>query len=155
MKWGPASARGPAAESPGVLTAMNRDTDEQFRKRGWTFITHHAQVLLAIARDPEVRVREIAEAAGITERYAYRVLSDLQRAGYVRRSRRGRSNRYEFNADAPLGDPVVEKESLHQLLQLIGGDEPGDLADALAPQRESALSTPGREPPGRSRASKD
>jgi DNA-binding transcriptional ArsR family regulator len=110
---------------------------EQPHNRGWTFITHHAQVLLAIARDPDVRVTEIASAAGITERYAYRVLSDLQRAGYVRRSRRGRRNLYELNAEAPLGDPVVEEESLRQLLWLSGRGERGDLLEALASRRDA------------------
>ena len=134
---------------------MNQEAVEKFQNRGWTFITHHAQVLLAIARNPEVRVTEIAKAAGITERYAYRVLSDLQRAGYVRRSRRGRSNRYELNAEAPLGDPVIEEESLCHLLRLIGGGEPGDFADALAPPWGSAASIAESRTPSRSRASKD
>jgi DNA-binding transcriptional ArsR family regulator len=89
-------------------------------RRGWTFITHHAQVLLAIARDPHARVREIAEAVDITERYAYRLLRDLQEAGYVRRIRNGRRNHYRVNHDLPLGDPVVEEQSLSGLLRLIG-----------------------------------
>ncbi len=58
-----------------------RPAFERFPPRGWSFLTGHAQVLLAVARDPDLRVREIAEAAGITERYAYRVLRDLQTAG--------------------------------------------------------------------------
>jgi DNA-binding transcriptional ArsR family regulator len=116
---------------------MNQQTVEQHQHRGWTFITHHAQVLLAIARDPDVRVTEIARAARITERYAYRVLSDLQRAGYVRRSRRGRRNLYELNAEAPLGDPVVEEESLRHLLRVIGRGERGDLLEVLASRRDA------------------
>ncbi len=56
--------------------------------RSWTFITNHAQVLLAVARDPEATVAELAQAAEITERSAYRMIADLQRAGYVRRRRR-------------------------------------------------------------------
>jgi Sugar-specific transcriptional regulator TrmB len=77
-------------------------TFEQFPTRGWSFLTGHAHVLLAVARDPHVRVKEIAEAAEITERYAYRVLRDLQKAGYVRRDRRGRRNRYRVNPDLAL-----------------------------------------------------
>lgn len=91
---------------------------EQFPPRGWTFITPHAQVLLAVAADPDLRVKEIAEAADITERYAYRLLSDLQEAGYVRRLRRGRCNRYRVNPDLALGDPVVEEQSIRELLRL-------------------------------------
>lgn len=88
--------------------------------RGWTFITTHAQVLLAIARDPDLRVKQIAEAAKITERYAYRVLSDLQTAGYVHRGRLGRCNRYRVYADFALGDPLVEGQSILGLLRLSG-----------------------------------
>jgi DNA-binding IclR family transcriptional regulator len=93
---------------------------QQFPTREWTFITTHAQVLLAVARDPELRVREIAKAAEITERYAYQVLSDLQEAGYVHRRRRGRCNRYRVNPDLTLGDPVVEEQSIRGLLRLSG-----------------------------------
>jgi DNA-binding transcriptional ArsR family regulator len=105
--------------------------------RGWTFITHHAQVLLAVSQDPYARVSEIARAADITERYAYRILSDLQQAGYVRRSRRGRRNRYQINPDLALGDPVVEGQLLRELLRL-GRSDGGDLIEALAPRRHSA-----------------
>jgi DNA-binding IclR family transcriptional regulator len=93
------------------------------RRRGWTFITRHAQVLLVVARDPSVRVNEIADAAGITERYAYRLLSDLQKAGYVRRRRNGRRNHYELSPELELGDPVLEDHPLRQLLALVGRSE--------------------------------
>jgi DNA-binding IclR family transcriptional regulator len=84
------------------------------------FITHHAQVLLTVARDPSVRVNEIADATGISERYAYRLLSDLQKAGYVRRRRNGRRNEYELTSELALGDPVIEEQPLQRLLMLIG-----------------------------------
>jgi DNA-binding IclR family transcriptional regulator len=87
--------------------------------RRWAFLTHHAHVLLAVAREPSVRVNEIAAATGITERYAYRLLSDLQKAGYIRRRRRGRRNQYELTRDLGLGDPVIEDRPLQQLLELI------------------------------------
>jgi Sugar-specific transcriptional regulator TrmB len=112
------------------VEARMRRRIEQSPTRGWTFITKHAQVLLAVARDPDLRVREIADAAEITERYAYRVLRDLQQAGYVQRRRRGRCNRYRVNPDLTLGDPVVEEQSTRSLLQLIGGSADGALLDA-------------------------
>ncbi len=106
-------------------------------RRRWTFITHHAQVLLTITRDPDLRVREVAEAVEITERYAYRILSDLQKAGFVTRSRRGRCNRYRVNPDLALGDPVVEGQSLRELLRLIPHSERSSVLAALAPRRRS------------------
>jgi hypothetical protein len=106
--------------------------------RGWTFITNHAQVLLAVAQDSDLRVREIAEATGITERYAYRVLGDLQSAGYVDRVRHGRCNLYRIHPDLPLGDPVVEPQSLNVLLLLNGRSNGSELGAADAPRRRSA-----------------
>ena len=89
----------------------------------WTFITNHAQVLLTVAQSPDVRVREIAGAVGITERYAYRILRDLQNAGYVERRREGRCNLYRIHPELALGDPIVQGQSLWKLLRLIGESE--------------------------------
>jgi DNA-binding IclR family transcriptional regulator len=83
-------------------------------------------------------VREIAETAGITERYAYRVLDDLQQAGYVERRRRGRCNVYRVNADLELRDAMVEDQSVRTLLNLIRPSDDGDLVAALSPRRRSA-----------------
>jgi L-amino acid N-acyltransferase YncA len=87
--------------------------------RSWAFITSHARVLLAVARDPALRVEEIARAAQISERSAYRILADLQKEGYVRRSKHGRRNRYEINSALPLEDPLVADEPLRELIALV------------------------------------
>jgi DNA-binding IclR family transcriptional regulator len=86
--------------------------------RSWSFITHHAQVLLAVTRDPDASVAELAEAVQISERSTYRVLADLQRAGYVRRRKKGRENRYEVNPALALRDPIVENQLVRDLLRL-------------------------------------
>ena len=105
----------------------------------WTFITNHAQVLLAVAQQPDVRVREIAAAAGITERYAYSILRDLQNAGYVERRREGRCNLYRIHPELALGDPVVEEQSLWKLLRLVGKTEEEDvMAMSSRPPRTAA-----------------
>lgn len=88
--------------------------------RSWTFITNHARILLAVARDPAATVAELATAAKITERSAYRILSDLQRTGYVRRRKVGRHNAYEINPNMPLRDPTIENELVSDLLNLLG-----------------------------------
>jgi predicted DNA-binding transcriptional regulator YafY len=87
--------------------------------RTWTFITNHAQILLAVARDPAATVAQLADAAEITERSAYRILADLQQAGYVRRLKLGRHNVYEINPTMPLRDPTIENERVRDLLSLI------------------------------------
>ena len=69
---------------------------------GWQFVTNHTQVLLCIARDPEVRLRDIADTVGVTLGSAQRILADLVDAGYVQRERHGRRNRYAINPEAPM-----------------------------------------------------
>lgn len=68
----------------------------------WQFVTNHTQVLLCIARDPEIRLRDIADDVGITLGSAQRILADLVQAGYVKRERQGRRNRYLINRDTPM-----------------------------------------------------
>jgi DNA-binding transcriptional ArsR family regulator len=87
------------------------------------FITSHARVLLALARDPEIRVRELAEAAGVTRRSAYRLLADLVAAGYVRRKRVGRRNRYELDPDQPISDPIAGPHTLGDLIAFAEDEE--------------------------------
>jgi DNA-binding MarR family transcriptional regulator len=87
--------------------------------RSWTFLTTHTRVLLAVAQDPELRVKEIAEAASVTVRSVYRILADLVEAGYLRRMRAGRRNRYELDSDLPIGEPTVEEQTMSGLLSLI------------------------------------
>jgi DNA-binding transcriptional ArsR family regulator len=98
-------------------------TLEPVALRSWTFITNHAQVLLTLAREPEATVAELARAAQITERSAYRMLADLQQAGYVRRRKVGRHNSYEINGALPLRDPTVENELLGDLIALFCRDQ--------------------------------
>ena len=70
--------------------------------RGWQFVTNHTQVLLAISRDPELRLRDIADDLGITVGSAQRILSDLVDAGFVTRERHGRRNRYVVNRSSDM-----------------------------------------------------
>lgn len=69
---------------------------------GWQFVTNHTQVLLCIARDPDIRLRDIADAVGVTLGSAQRILADLVEASYVKRERHGRRNRYVVNRGAPM-----------------------------------------------------
>jgi hypothetical protein len=135
---------------PGVAVSHPMTRPRQLRQvapRRWTFITNHAQVLLAVAQRPEVRVREIAVAAGITERYAYRILRDLQNAGYVERRRLGRCNLYRIHPELALGDPMVEDHSLWELLRLTDETAGADVVAMRARTRR-----PTRRPRRRSAA---
>jgi len=89
----------------------------------WDFLTHHAHVLLCVAKDPGVRLRDIAADVGITERAAHRILSELVAEGYVLRSREGRRNHYEVKPELSLRHPLVEDREVGDLLAVLLGRE--------------------------------
>jgi DNA-binding MarR family transcriptional regulator len=86
---------------------------------GWRFLTNHTQVLLCIARDPDVRLRDIATRVGITERAAQRILVDLVEAGVVERERRGRRNRYVVNEKTQMRHPAQDGQEVGDLIELL------------------------------------
>ena len=96
--------------------------------RSWTFLTNHAQVLLCIAGDPGIRVRDIATAIGITERATHTIVGDLVEAGYLSRRREGRRNRYTVNPNAGLPEPVAREQRVGALLELLAGQRVGRLS---------------------------
>src|SRR3954470_22121972 len=85
----------------------------------WRFVTNHTQVLLCIARDPEVRLRDMADTVGITERAAQRIVADLIEAGYVERQRVGRRNRYSVNRGIAMRHPSQFEHEIGEILDLL------------------------------------
>jgi predicted transcriptional regulator len=85
----------------------------------WTFLTNHAHVLLAIARDPDLRLRDVASLVGITERTAVGIVADLEDQGYITRKKVGRRNHYVLNRDRPLRHPLESHHEVGQLLAAI------------------------------------
>lgn len=84
----------------------------------WTFLTNHAHVLLCLAEAPELRLREVAEHVGITERAVQRIVTDLEEAGIVTRSREGRRNHYAINEAMHLRHPNEAHCTVSDLLAL-------------------------------------
>jgi len=91
--------------------------------RDWRFLTNHTQVLLAIARNPAVRLRDVAQDVGITDRAAQRILADLVQTGYIDRERNGRRNRYLINPHAHMRHPAQEGQEIQTLLELFGTND--------------------------------
>jgi hypothetical protein len=91
----------------------------------WTFLTNHARVLLCIAHDPGVRLRDIAASLGITERSAYGIVTDLAEAGYVVKQKTGRRNRYQIQAHLPLPEPSSQERTVGDVLALLAGTGAG------------------------------
>jgi predicted transcriptional regulator len=100
----------------------------------WKFLTNHAQVLVCIANDPGMRLREIGDRIGITERATHRIVAELGAAGYITRERNGRRNHYTINSDKPVHDPIAREQSIGRLLQILAepktleASEPTNLA---------------------------
>ncbi|WP_282692736.1 helix-turn-helix domain-containing protein [Streptomyces sp. CC208A] len=101
---------------------------------GWTFLTNHARVLLVIARDPEARLRDVAQRCGVTERTVQAIVADLEAAGYLTRARAvdGRRNRYRVNADAPFRHPAEAGHEIAGLLELLAHETDGGRSQGAA-----------------------
>jgi len=91
----------------------------------WTFLTNHARVLLCIAHDPGVRLRDIAASLDITERGAYGIVTDLAEAGYIVKQKNGRRNRYQIQAHLPLPEPTSQERTVGEVLALLTGADAG------------------------------
>ena len=84
----------------------------------WKFLTKHGRALLCIARDPGVRLRDIASELEITERSAYAIVGDLATAGYVVKEREGRRNRYVIQTDLQLPEGSVNERTIGEILDV-------------------------------------
>ncbi|MFG3226033.1 helix-turn-helix transcriptional regulator [Kitasatospora sp. NPDC048194] len=87
--------------------------------RQWTFLTNHARVLVQIARDPGIRVRDIAARCLLTERAVQRIISDLETAGYLSHERRGRTNHYSVIDGKQLRHPADAGPTIAELLSVL------------------------------------
>jgi predicted transcriptional regulator len=96
----------------------------------WHFLTSHTQVLLAIQRDPDARLRDVAITVGITERAAQRIVNDLVDAGYVERERVGRRNHYKVDLRRHMRHPEQFEHEIGELLEVLRSD-PRDAEAAL------------------------
>ena len=97
----------------------------------WGFLTNYAQVLICIAEDPGIRLRDIGDRIGITERATHRIVAELATAGYITRQRNGRRNHYTINAHLPLPDPIA-RNSIGALLELLTGPRADGQPDGRA-----------------------
>ncbi len=106
----------------------------------WGFLTNHARALVCIAHDPDLRLRDIAVALGVTERSAYAIVNDLAEDGYIVKEKEGRRNRYHIQGDLPLpesdeqaasGLPVAQERTIGEVLDL--------LAEAGVPRRRRSV----------------
>lgn len=107
---------------PSVEAAATAQADG---RPSWVFLSNHGNVLLCIARDPQVRISELADKVGIGERAAQKIVADLVADGYVVRTKEGRRNRYAINSRAHLRHPLFADLEIGSLLDALrDGDRP-------------------------------
>lgn len=93
---------------------------EEGSHRGWTLLTNHGRVLLLIAQNPQVRLRDVALLAGITERSAQSIVTDLEAEGYLHREKVGRRNVYSVHPEKPFRHPAEAHHTVGELFDLFG-----------------------------------
>ncbi|MFN3168078.1 MAG: helix-turn-helix transcriptional regulator [Phycisphaeraceae bacterium] len=85
----------------------------------WTFLTNHSHVLICLALDPELLLREVAERVGITERAVQKIVHELEEAGVLTRTKVGRRNRYTIKEGHSLRHPVEGHRRVRDLLDMV------------------------------------
>ena len=111
----PSDQSGQQAGRPATGTGTDRLTHR------WTFLSNHAHLLICLAEDPDVRLRDVAKRIGITERAVTKILADLREEGLVRCERKGRRNTYELHLDRPLRHPVEQHRTVGELVDFVLG----------------------------------
>jgi DNA-binding MarR family transcriptional regulator len=104
------------------MMVKSRNSEQAFENRRsaeWSFLTNHARVLVCVYNDPDIRLREIGELVGITERAAHRIVGELEQGGYLMRERNGRRNRYSVNSRLGLPDPLARSQRVGDLLEIL------------------------------------
>ncbi len=92
-------------------------------------MTNHSHVLICLAREPDLRLRDVAERVGITERAVQRIVADLEEAQVLQRIRDGRRNRYQVDVNRPLRHSVESHCTVNDLLKIVEVDEMTIVAD--------------------------
>lgn len=85
----------------------------------WTFLSNHGYVLACLAHDPGIRLRDVAQMVGITERAVQKIVADLEAGGFLTRVRIGRRNHYEVFRDRPLRHALGSHQTVGVLLDMI------------------------------------
>ena len=84
----------------------------------WTLLSNHGHVLVALSKDPTLRIRDLVESIGITERSVRAIIADLKEGGYIRIVKKGRRNEYRINEDANFRHPAEATYQINELLKI-------------------------------------
>lgn len=88
--------------------------------KSWTLLSHHAHLLLALDRNPDFTIDQLAQILGITSRSVVNLINDLVDDGYLSKTKDGRNNHYEINKEAPLRHSTSQGKTVGQLIAALG-----------------------------------
>jgi predicted ArsR family transcriptional regulator len=114
----PSRPQKPVPQPPAPAAQLPQHVQQ---KANWTFLTNHSHVLLLIARDPEIRMRDLADHVGITERAVQRIIDELREGGYLSITRQGRRNVYAVSDKPHLRHPVEAARTVGDLIRMVNG----------------------------------
>lgn len=100
----------------------------------WTFLTNHAHVLICIWQNPDVRIRDIADVVGITERATQHIVAELEEAGYLQHDKIGRRNHYELATSQRLRLPIESNITLEDLMNVLAPKSEGVRSESVRPE---------------------
>lgn len=118
MTTRPPSRPDPDPEVRAAATEADDSASVSQPAPGWTLLTSHGRVFLLIARNPELRLRDMARLAQITERSAATIVRDLEQAGYLTKVRAGRRNRYIVHGDRAFRHPAEAQHRVRELIEI-------------------------------------
>jgi DNA-binding MarR family transcriptional regulator len=104
--------------APVMSTGKNKKKLKPDPRAGWTFLTNHSHVLICLSKNDGLRIRDMAERVGITERAVLKILGELEEGGIISRERDGRRTRYQIHASIPLRHPVEAHCNVSHLLRI-------------------------------------
>lgn len=108
-----------SGEVPRSAARLRRAAPPKTAGAQWTFLTNHSHVLVLLARNPSLVLREVAQQVGITERAVQRITAELEAGGFVKREKVGRQNHYQIQANRPLRHPIESHRTIGDLLNLL------------------------------------
>ncbi len=94
--------------------------DQILKKGEWTFLSNHGRVIAYIAKNPRSTSHIIANATNLSIPGVHRIISDLEKAGYVERSKNGRSNVYTVHPELPMRHHLESEYCVGDVLKAIG-----------------------------------
>ena len=113
------SVRFPSQAEDRTIVSLFMKKDSGVDDHPWAFVTNYSHVLVCLAADPRARLRDIAETVGVTERTAAQLVSNLEQAGYLTKTRHGRRNQYEIHDELPLRHPQHRHHTVRELIRFL------------------------------------